>query len=222
MKTIFITQAMRQGIVSLKRSECLTSLQIAELAGVGSPTVCKWLNGKIERINVAYWAKLEPHVQPYMDVPQDIPGQADAEKNVRFIKVIRLAVLGFFLPAVEALSSYIARAAYATTSWQCARPGDFVVTVDDSLAITAIPAGSDLLVRGGDYPKPGDVVIAKLIGISGPVITRFKLRDPRVSLVSLSRRSDAIISEVNKDPGRIAWMYPVRALLVDVDRLAFN
>ena len=222
MKTILITKSMKRGILSFQLSKGLTYGQIAELAGVGSPTVGKWLNGKIERINVAYWAKLQPHVQPYMDVPEDIPGQADAEKNVRFIKVIRLAVLGFFLPAVEALSSYIARAAYATTSWQSARPGDFVVTVDDSLAITAIPAGCDLLVRGGDYPKPGDVVIAKLIGISGPVITRFKLRDPRVSLVSLSRRSDAIISEVNKDPGRIAWMYPVRALLVDVDRLAFN
>ena len=98
----------------------------------------------------------------------------------------------------------------------------FVVRVDDSMGITAIPAGSDLLVRGGDYPKPGDVVIAKLIGISRPVITRFKLRGPGVSLVSLSRLTDAIISEVNKEPGRIAWMYPVKSLVVDVDRLAFN
>jgi phage repressor protein C with HTH and peptisase S24 domain len=101
-----------------------------------------------------------------------------------------------------------------------AREGDIALVVEGDSMEPWYPPETNLLVRPGEFPEDGDIVIAKLDG--GPMVCRrYERVDGVITLRPLNegKEGETIQWRIREGPNKILWMWPVLAIMRDERRV---
>lgn len=91
------------------------------------------------------------------------------------------------------------------------RPGRFSLAIDGS----EFRAATVLLVSGGMFPQPGNLVVYRLSGAT-PAVAWYQRQGNSVSLANGSGESYDI--DLQAEPGRLLWVWPVMLGRLDFRR----
>ncbi len=200
----------------------LTNAEFSKLSGLPLETARRYKNGEGKSISDANAVLacralgLNPH-DYLMFTPPPSPVSAVHPSEFTEVPVLGFASAIGWEPAVEPWDDFLKGCADDYHSFVDVKKGYFALRVEGQSMSPSFPDGTLLLVAGGEFPKRGDLVVAKLSDLGGIVVVkRYQCKDSVVSLES--EHKDGQNFEINKkeEHGRIIWMYPVRKAEIDL------
>ena len=135
--------------------------------------------------------------------------------------VISFAQAAGYDPTVEPIECYVKNCAEETMLVSEFKPGMFALKVEGDSMAPLLHNGAKVLVKGGEYPQRGDIVVAKIRETGQVVIKEYHRKDNVVRLESLNAENGCRFEwNCKETPGYCLWMYPV--LKAEIDLRAFR
>ncbi|OGV48173.1 MAG: hypothetical protein A2X49_09090 [Lentisphaerae bacterium GWF2_52_8] len=204
-------------------------LQFSKRIGVAHSTILFWLSGKTSNINDGIWReRLRPALFPYMKkkVYEIFPGEpltvaseesskyatrvVSAASRMNEVPVISFAQAAGFDPALEPIDDFAKGCSDETALFSTElRPGCFALSVEGDSMSPSFPAGTILLVAGGEFAERGDIVVAKIRETGQVVVKKYSRRDGIINLESLNPNGQSFEWNCKENKGYVEWMYPV-------------
>ena len=204
---MMITPEIRHAIKCLQEEKALTSDGLAKLVGVAQSSANSWRNGQAKSIRPAQWAKLKPHLDPYLQKDTPAPTQRPnpkVESNAEFIAeplptypVISLAAAASHNVAIIPIADFVEEEALERVPFPFGRKGDFAIKVAGDSMLPWYPEGTYLLVRPSARPRTGDRVV--LVLGDGSVMFKIFLERPNSFVFVSVNECDGCVIKVRKD-----------------------
>ncbi len=142
-----------------------------------------------------------------------IRGDPDAkfEKTgeLKEVPAISLGQAKGYEPALEPVDHYARNCSDVTEVFGSEiKTGYFALRIDSDSEAPEFSRGTNLLVAGGEFPRRGDVVVAKLRD-GQVVIKRYYRSNNLIILESESAKGKSFEWHCKEDPGYLLWMFPV-------------
>lgn len=200
-----------------------TAKELGRSVGVSEATVSCWRSGK-QNISNQHWAKLHPLIAPYL--PEQDRGASPAPVGrpetpiARYPAEVMVPLLGSaaaagYEPALEPLDDFLAAFDGDAIGWLPSDMGGtasyFSLLVEGDSLSPEFPHGTALLVAGGQFPQRGDLVVARLADLGEVVVKEYHRKNGTVELRALNPEGKSYTVDVKAEPGRLVWMWPVRA-----------
>jgi SOS-response transcriptional repressor LexA len=136
-------------------------------------------------------------------------------------ELTKTPVLGFaqaagFEPALESLNDFLGTFAEETHAWAEAKEGWFTLRVEGDSMAPKLPHGTLLLVAGGQFPRRGQIAVAKL-STGQVVVKKYSRKENVVTLSSLNPEGQTFTWHVKEQAGYVQWMWPVVRAEIDLD-----
>ena len=208
--------------------------QLAELTNVAESTYRRWFDAKrpslprasiIKRLQK--WQRDQSYFQqdnrPHFEVAESSLRYDVDEKQVlrpvhpsefQAVPIVALAEASGFSPAMGSLKDYLTQFAEDTYEWHGAKEHFFCVQVRGDSLEPDIHDGAKLLVAGGEFPKRGQLVLAKLH--DGTLVAKwYHRKDGDVTLASRNPNGKSYTFKIATNPDFILWMFPVVKIEID-------
>ena len=218
--------------------------QVAKNMGVAHSTVLFWLSGKTTSISGHLWAgKIRPVLAPFLDparLDQMVPismrdntfpeyhlnsnkankeSQNPGEKNadMHLAKILSFQDLMQLDPALDPIDEYVNNHCCGTTYFvKKIQSGFFAIKIDKKYA-GYFPVNTELLVAAAQYPKKGDIVIARIHGQNDLILGKYNRIDDKITLKPLNgEKTLSWDCRVNK--GFLDWLYPLLEARIDLSQ----
>ena len=205
--------------------------QFAKSLGIAHSTVLFWLSGKTTEINGRIWAqKLRPELTPFLEQEAAVPPELfpyqlgeprgeytrtfhpDRRERAAVIPWERIAELDV---TVEPVREFIERLAPEKTFAFAAPLKDSYFAVE--FTVPELPFKLAMLIASGEYPRQGDVILAKLRDKERIVAGRFFKENNTLTIELLFPPEREILTwNFREHPGFLCWIFPVVEIQSDL------
>lgn len=209
-----MTENIQRAIGRFLSKENKTGSWLADRIGISEGALSRWRSGKVRHIKDENFEKLYQYIRPYLN---DSNGSLYDVRAMKQVEVVKLPLIGFaqaanYEASLQDVEEFAREAADGeTAAFVGARDGDIALTIEGTSMLPWYPPGTVLMVRPGEFPQRGDVVVARLS--TGEVVCKiYNRKDGVISLLSLNEAEGKSYKwHVKKRPGFIQWMWPVIA-----------
>ena len=170
------------------------------------------------RLYVERGGKMPPVGAPDIRELQQAAGEGlrvVGRANLVETPVVGLAQAAAYEPALEPLSEFLGTQSDETCAWVDAKPNYFTVYVEGDSMEPVLRDGMAILVAGGEYPRRGDLVVAKLSD-GQVVVKRYQRKNNVVRLESINPTGQSFEWSIKEQPAFVSWMWPVMAAKLDL------
>ncbi len=205
--------------------------QFAKSLGIAHSTVLFWLSGKTTEINGRIWAqKLRPELTPFLEEESALPSgmfpylageprgeytrtaRQDIRERIPVIPQDRIAGLDV---TIEPVSDFVERIAPGGTFVFAAPLKDSYFAVEFTTPL--LPFKLAMLIASGEYPRQGDVVLAKIREKERIVVGRFFKEDDSLTIELLfSPEREVLTWNFREHPGYLCWLFPIVEIQSDL------
>lgn len=221
---VVITDKIRRAII--KTVETLGGQsEFSRCTGVAQQTISKYVSGAINKMGNRTWERLYPFVRDFLppDVPVPMPGRpmlrsdfgagSEAEPapldRLRMVPVLSFVQAAGYELALEPMCDYLRETSDESVPFIDVKDNYFALRISGDSMAPDYPGGTVVLVAAGEYPNPGDVVVAKIASTGQVVIKEFHRKDSVITLRSINPAGKSFEWNREDQPGFVQWMWPV-------------
>jgi len=224
-----ITDAIRGALRQYLEEHGMSCRALAAFLKINPHTPTRWLSpaSGVRDISPANWVKLRPLLLPYLpesyrrhtpviEARPAVPGDFGPP-----VPLIGFAQAAGYEAALQPLDDFIADIGDEHVIFPQSREGDIALRVDGDSMLPWYPPGTILLVRPGEFPERGDIVVAKLY--TGDIVCkRYGRRNSIITLEALNPDGVTYTWNTKTEPGKVLWMWPVVASIRDERRIRWE
>ena len=205
--------------------------QFAKSLGIAHSTVLFWLSGKTTEINGRIWAqKLRPELTPFLEQETAIPPglfpyqlgeprgeysrtfHPDRRERMPVIPRERIAELDI---TIEPVREFVERIAPEKTFAFATPLKDSYFAVE--FPVPHLPFKLAMLIASGEYPRQGDVILAKLREKERIVAGKFfKENDTLTMELLFPAEREKLTWNFREHPGYLCWIFPIVEIQSDL------